>query len=180
MNKKIIILLITMYCSLVTVFAQDTSVVKKNIHRNNYADSLVMPSSTKKINFSNSLNGESLELFPWTDLEKLPLLNSNAVYYNSTFEGQGLPYNDNCFIDGMRTNDFTFFPILAIDHYDNFPYISPFEHGNSDAGFMQIKSKDAAEKTSFKLQIQKSMIGTPSIETNQNNINFCFSSPFYF
>ncbi|NVO03386.1 MAG: hypothetical protein HXX09_11865 [Bacteroidetes bacterium] len=141
----------------------------------------VQKSDTAKTNQNSLEISKSIGSFPYTDLQKLKMLNSSVVYYGNEYGINGiLSDGDNYIIDGMRITDYNLFPISAIETYSFYNSYAPIELGNSLAGFSQSNTKMPSNKINFDITFNSGFTGSKSVELNERRLNFAFSSPFSF
>lgn len=135
----------------------------------------------RKIFFNKSLDSKTSELTPYTDLNKLRLFNSPAVYYGTSYEMQGLSSSsDNCYVDGMLINDISLFPKSAIMNYNMFANFSPIEIGNFLSGFIDVQTLTPPEKSTFNINVFGDFTTNISFSMNQKGLYFIFNSPLSF
>jgi len=135
----------------------------------------------RKIFFDKSLDSKTIEHAPYTDLNKLRLFNSPAVYYGTSYQIQGLSSaSDNCYVDGMLTGDISLFPLSAIKSYNMYASFSPIEIGNSSSGFVDVQTLSPPEKTTFSINVLGDFTTNISFSMNQKGLYFTFNSPLSF
>ncbi len=149
--------------------AQDT-IKETNQTKKNYA-----------VFFNKSLNKKTIEHTPYSDINKLRLFNSSAVYYGASYKTQGLSsFGDNSYIDGMLINDISMFPKSAIESYTQFDGISPIEFGNNMSDIVEVLSLQAPAKTTFDINILSDFTTNINFSMNQKGLYFTFNSPMSF
>ncbi len=149
--------------------AQDT-IKETNQTKKNYA-----------IFFNKSLNKKTIEHTSYSDINKLRLFNSSAVYYGASYKTQGLSsLGDNSYIDGMLINDISMFPKSAIESYTQFDGISPIEFGNNLSGIVDVLSLQAPTKPTFDINILSDFTTNINFSMNQKGLYFTFNSPMSF
>ncbi len=147
-------------------------------------DTLKETNQTEKshaIFFNKSLNRKTIRHSPYSDINKLRLFNSSALYYGSSYKIQGLSsLGDNSYIDGMLINDISMFPKSAIECYTQFDGISPIEFGNNLSGVVDVLSLQAPSKTTFYINILSDFTTNIDFSMNQKGLYFTFNSPISF
>lgn len=135
----------------------------------------------RKIFFDKSLDSKTIDHAPYTNLDKLRLFNSPAVYYGNSYQIQGLSSsNNNCYLDGMLVGDISLFPQSAIMKYNMYAGFCPIENGNSASGFVDVETLSPPEKTTFSIDVLGDFTTNISFSMNQKGLYFTFNSPLTF
>ena len=137
---------------------------------NTLQDSIKNDSLQNNIFRQHFLNSGNLKNLPFRDVKSVSLIYSSAYYLkgNRMFY-DGIEANgDYIYIDGMQVSDGGEFPFRSIGSYQFYNNNGPINMGNSAAGFIDIKSPEAADKFGFNIEALNTFSGLNEYELEFN------------